>query len=281
MRPGWGYTRDPSSSVALTHAPHQPYTAVGDTMHQANQLLRSGAARADSHECRDPQAGARGDPWVTPTGRWPPTAQGASPRLSLAEPHAAPGGGRWPGVAAIGVVLWGESGSSPSCTNVSRMRPKDRGKWWVLVGSLGWGSRGCSQNSIAVWRAKPCPIAKGTAFPIALPPPIFPVCSRAPSERGDHGSRRAGRHDDQNPALSGGGAAQAPQTTHPLLLQLLDVPRENASLMRFSPQELKVRTFALLRHLVLPRESAASADPRRREPPLGGCHLRRMADDPR
>jgi predicted ATPase len=37
----------------------------------------------------------------------------------------------------------------------------------------------------------------------------------------------------------------------PLLLQILDVPVDDAPLLRFSPQERKVRTFALLRHLVL------------------------------
>jgi class 3 adenylate cyclase/tetratricopeptide (TPR) repeat protein len=42
-----------------------------------------------------------------------------------------------------------------------------------------------------------------------------------------------------------------PEDEAPLLLQLLDVPVDDAWLARFSPQERKVRTFALLRHLVL------------------------------
>ncbi len=37
----------------------------------------------------------------------------------------------------------------------------------------------------------------------------------------------------------------------PLLLQLLDVPVDGERLARFSPQERKARTFALLRHLAL------------------------------
>ncbi|HSX83052.1 MAG TPA: AAA family ATPase, partial [Candidatus Saccharimonadia bacterium] len=42
-----------------------------------------------------------------------------------------------------------------------------------------------------------------------------------------------------------------PEDDAPLLLQLLDVPIDDQRLTRFSPQERKVRTFALLRHLVL------------------------------
>jgi len=42
-----------------------------------------------------------------------------------------------------------------------------------------------------------------------------------------------------------------PEDEAPLLLQLLDVPVDDAWLARFSPQERKLRTFALLRHLVL------------------------------
>jgi tetratricopeptide (TPR) repeat protein len=42
-----------------------------------------------------------------------------------------------------------------------------------------------------------------------------------------------------------------PEDDAPLLLQLLDMPVDEALLERFSPQERKVRTFALLRHLVL------------------------------
>ena len=43
-----------------------------------------------------------------------------------------------------------------------------------------------------------------------------------------------------------------PEDDAPLLLQLLDVPvRTTRYWARFSPQERKVQTFALLRHLVL------------------------------
>jgi predicted ATPase len=42
-----------------------------------------------------------------------------------------------------------------------------------------------------------------------------------------------------------------PEDDAPLLLQLLDVPMGGERLARFSPEERKVRTFALLRHLVL------------------------------
>jgi len=42
-----------------------------------------------------------------------------------------------------------------------------------------------------------------------------------------------------------------PKDKIPLMLQLLDVPVDDARLDRLSPRERKVRTFALLRHLVL------------------------------
>ena len=169
--PRMGLHTGPVVISRLTYAPQQPYTAVGDTMHQASQVQRlapSGVMLLSAATYRLVHDEIRCDAYGALATNNPGGPLPVYRLQSLMQRRAGVAGQG----SAIGVALWGGSGNSHSCTNVSRMRPKDRGTWWVLAGSLAWGSRGCWQNSTTVWRVMPCPIAKGTAFPIVLPLPI-------------------------------------------------------------------------------------------------------------
>ena len=97
---------------------------------------------------------------------------------------------------------------------------------------------------------QPVTYREGHCFPYSSTTPYLPVRDLLRQGVWDHRGRRGGGHHDQSTQYLEDAQLMS-EDEAPLLLQLLDVPVDDERLARFSPQERKARTFALLRHLVL------------------------------
>ena len=246
--PRMGLHTGPVVISRLTYAPQQPYTAVGDTMHQASQVQRlapSGVMLLSAATYRLVHDEIRCDAYGALATNNPGGPLPVYRLQSLMQRRA--------GVAG--------QGSRYRSRFVGRERElallherlahaaQGQGHVVGIGGEPGMGKSRLLAEFHHSLAGHAVSYREGHCFPYSITTPYLPLCDVLRQSVGiteadgpDVMTTKIQRYVEE--------AQLRPADDAPLLLQLLDVPRENASLMRFSPQELKVRTFALLRHLV-------------------------------
>jgi class 3 adenylate cyclase/predicted ATPase len=246
---GMGVHTGPVVVGRLAHAPQQLYTAMGDTLHQASQLQRL-APPGTILLSAATQALVQEEVRVTAFNA--PTLSG--PRGPLAVYMVQDLTQRRAGVSGLG--------TRHRSTFVGRERElallharlahvaQGQGQVLGIAGEPGIGK----SRLLAEWRrslaGQLVTYREGHCFPYSSTTPYLPVrdlfrqgCGCTEADGAEGCTAKVHRYLDNAHLLSEDNAS--------LLFQLLDVPVDGEWLTRFSPQEHKVRTFALLQHLVL------------------------------
>jgi class 3 adenylate cyclase len=247
--PRMGLHTGPIVVGGFTHALHQPYTAVGDTLHQANQLLRlappgailmsAATHRLVQEEVRDEAHGALAA--NSPGGPLPVyTLQGLMQRRAGVAGQGARYQSRFVGRERELALLH------------ERLAYAVQGHGQV-VGVGGEPGMGKSRLLAEFHRSlagQAVFYREGHCLPYSSTTPYLPVCDLFRQGGGiteadglEVITTKVRRYLED--------AQLRPEDDAALLFQLLDVPVDDERLTRLSPQERKVRTFALLRHLVL------------------------------
>ena len=233
----------------LAYAPQQLYTAVGETMHQASQLQRlapPGTILISAGTYRFVQDEVQGEMWG-----------------SMATDHSE---ASLPVYRVQGITQRRAGVAGQAIHHRSRFVGRDR-ELALLHERLAHAAQGHGQavsiggepgigksRLLAEFRrsltGQPVLYWEGHCFPYSRTTPYLPMrdllrqgCGITEADGQEVITAKVWQY-----LLD---AQLTPEAEAPLLLQLLDVPVDDAALARFSPQERKVRTFALLRHLVL------------------------------
>jgi class 3 adenylate cyclase/predicted ATPase len=246
---GMGIHTGPVVVGRLAHAPQQLYTAMGDTLHQASQLQRlapPGTILLSAATQALVQEEVRGVAFDAPTLSGPRgplaiyTVQGLTQRRAgvsgLGTRHRSPFVGRERELALLHARL----------AHVAQ----GHGQVLSIAGEPGIGK----SRLLAEWRrslaGQPVTYREGHCFPYSSTTPYLPVrdlfrqgCGLTEADGVEGCTAKVQQYLEEAHLLSEDNAS--------LLLQLLDVPVDGERLARFSSQERKVRTFALLQHLVL------------------------------
>jgi class 3 adenylate cyclase/tetratricopeptide (TPR) repeat protein len=247
--PRMGLHTGPVVIGGLTYAPQQPYTAVGDTMHQASQLQRlappgailmsAASHRLVQEEVRSEACGALAADG--PGGSLPMyTVQDLTQRRAGVSGQGLRHRSRFVGRERELALLH------------ERLAHAAQGHGQVvgIGGEPGMGKSRLLAEFHRSLAGQPVFYREGHCFPYSSITPYLPVCDLLRQGCGiteadgqEVITAKVRRYLEATQLLLEDGV--------PLLLQLLDMPVDDALLVPFSPQERKVRTFALLRHLVL------------------------------
>ncbi len=247
--PRMGVHTGPVVVGGLAHAPRQPYTAVGETLHQASQLQRlapPGSILMSPATYRLVHEEVRGEVYEALAATSPGAPLPVYTLQGLTQRRA-------------GVV---GQGSRSRSRFVGRERElallhehltyaaQGHGHVVGIGGEPGMGKSRLLAEFQRSLVGQPVRYREGHCLPYYSTTPYFPVCSLF---RQGGGITEADESEVVTTKVQRylKDAQLSPEDDAPLLLQLLDVPVSDERRTRWSPQERKAQTFALLRHLVL------------------------------
>ena len=247
--PRMGLHTGPVVVGGLTYAPQQPYTAVGDTLYQASQLQRlapPGAVLMSAATYSLVQEEVRGEAYGSLAIGAPGEPLQVYALQGLTQRRA--------GVAGHGVRyrsrFVGRERELALLHERLAHAVQGHGQVIGIGGEPGMGKSRLLAEFQQSLTGQSVFYREGHCFPYSSTTPYLPVC--------DLFRQGCGITEADGPEVITTkvqryleDAQLRPEDDEPLLLQLLDVPIDDQWLTRFSPQERKVRTFALLRHLVL------------------------------